>query len=116
MPCAWYFCKCSKVPSLVLKLFINNKRTGAPADSRSDKTCRTIRSRKFVPSRTSSKLFGPCNPMLVPRPPLSLITTACANNSASAAASPIASKDFTPLAGSMPDSSIIPVSFASKAL
>ncbi len=47
-------------------------RSGRAAPS----TCSAITSRKVRPSLTSSSDFGPVMPMLVPRPPLSLITTA----------------------------------------
>ena len=44
---------------------------------RSALTWRPITSRNVSPSRASSSDFGPSSPMLVPSPPLSLITHAC---------------------------------------
>ena len=60
-------------------------------------------SRKVRPSRTSNAVFGPDRPMLVPSPPLSLITTV--RDSASARSPSVAAR--SPSSGVLPSSSIV---------
>ena len=67
--------------SRVRKLFISTSGTRAPLRSRRRSTCWTVMSRNVCPSRASISDFGPVMPMLVPRPPLSLSTTAWSSSS-----------------------------------
>ena len=81
-----------------------------PCRSRSASTCRAMMSRKLSPSRTGSADFGPLIPMLVPSPPLSLMTTVWPSASATAASSGrTSSRCTTSVSGSMLSSGMVPV-------
>ena len=69
-------------------------------------------SRKLSPSRTGSADFGPLMPMLVPSPPLSLMTTVRPRARATAASSGrTSSRCGTSVSGSMVSSGMVPVAF-----
>jgi hypothetical protein len=95
--------------SRVEKLFISTSGSRAPVRSRRPSTWRTMMSRNVRPSLTSTSDFGPVMPMLVPRPPLSLMTTAWSMTSR-ASASGSSSASGTSATGSMSASGSTPVS------
>src|SRR6478736_4724896 len=69
-------------------------------------------SRKLSPSRTGSADFGPLMPMLVPSPPLSLMSTVRPRARASVASSErTSSRCGTSVSGSMVSSGMVPVAF-----
>ena len=93
--------------SRVWKEFISTSGTGAPARSRSASTWRATTSRKVSPSLASISDLACVMPMLVPRPPLSLSTTARSSGPSSSGSS---SKSVTSSTGSIESSGSIPVS------
>ena len=70
-----YFLMIFMVSSSVLKLFIRTSGTLASYFLLRNSICWTVRSRKVRSFLTGMTDFGPLQPMLVPRPPFSLITT-----------------------------------------
>ena len=77
----------ASVSSRVAKLFISSSGMRASWRSRRCSTWRAITSRKVWPSFTSSSDFALVIPMLVPRPPFSLRTTARSRSDSSASGS-----------------------------
>jgi hypothetical protein len=78
-----YFCMIFRVSWSVLNEFISSNGTltlfsefSPYRNCRTSCTsiCRTVRSRKLDPSRTSMADLGPTQPMVVPSPPFSLST------------------------------------------
>ena len=93
--------------SRVRKESISSSGTSAPACSRRSITWRAITSRNVSPSLASISDLAWVMPMLVPRPPLSLITTAASSGAPEADRS---SSEATSSTGSIEDSGSIPVS------
>ena len=111
--------RCAAVSSDVLKLFISmNMGTAPPVCSRSRSTCRAIKSKNVSSPRTGSSDFAFSNPMPVPRPPFSLISTVCFSSSdARAAAGASSASAFgKSSAGRIVSSEIIPVAPARNAM
>ena len=70
-----YFLMIFMVSSSVLKLFIRTSGTLASYFLLRNSICWTVRSRKVRSFLTGMTDLGPLQPMLVPSPPLSLMTT-----------------------------------------
>ena len=95
--------------SEVLNEFIRMRGSSTPHCSRSESTCWAMMSRKVRPSLTSSADLAPLIPMLVPSPPLSLITAVWLSaRRASSSETSTSPRPWMSRSGSMVSSGIVP--------